>query len=141
MPKVPDYQLQPFGRVATTAKKPKPVVLPPSSKELRLADRLTELRKQLKALKREAAEVKHQLMLTRVARKRGGKSATINLYAPRLEDSCYYVGMSYNVDKRFIKHQTGKGASWTRLQSRWRLSSSGRRSAFYKTTRRSLKTT
>lgn len=38
----------------------------------------------------------------------------IQLYALRLEDGCYYVGMSRNPQKRFTKHGTRKGAVWTR---------------------------
>lgn len=35
------------------------------------------------------------------------------LYALELEDGCYYVGISVNVEKRFKKHSIGKGAVWT----------------------------
>jgi hypothetical protein len=37
------------------------------------------------------------------------------LYVLRLEDDCYYVGMSYNLNFRFGQHFSGVGAKWTRL--------------------------
>lgn len=38
----------------------------------------------------------------------------VSLYALELEDSCYYVGMSFNVEKRFKQHEHNKGAVWTK---------------------------
>lgn len=38
----------------------------------------------------------------------------IQLYALRLEDRCWYVGMSRNPERRFTKHGGNKGAMWTR---------------------------
>lgn len=40
---------------------------------------------------------------------------TISLYALRLKDDCYYVGISFDIKKRFDTHLSGRGASWTRL--------------------------
>ena len=37
------------------------------------------------------------------------------LYVLRLEDDCYYVGMSYNLNFRWSQHWMGSGAKWTRL--------------------------
>lgn len=39
----------------------------------------------------------------------------IMLYALRLENACYYVGMSRNPKSRFKKHDSAKGAMWTKL--------------------------
>ena len=39
----------------------------------------------------------------------------IFLYVLRLQNGCYYVGMSRNVELRFKKHLRGKGAKWTKL--------------------------
>ena len=38
------------------------------------------------------------------------------LYVLRLEDDCYYVGMSYNLNFRWGQHWGGSGAKWTRLR-------------------------
>lgn len=42
-------------------------------------------------------------------------SKDIKLYALRLEDGCYYVGMSRSPERRYKKHGGRKGAMWTRL--------------------------
>ena len=36
------------------------------------------------------------------------------VYMLLCEDSSYYIGTTNDVDKRFIKHVAGKGASYTR---------------------------
>ena len=38
-----------------------------------------------------------------------------SLYVLRLEDDCYYVGISYNLNFRLGQHFAGAGAKWTRL--------------------------
>jgi predicted GIY-YIG superfamily endonuclease len=43
------------------------------------------------------------------------KPNKVKLYALRLEGGCWYIGMTYNVQRRFAKHSSGKGAIWTRL--------------------------
>ena len=37
------------------------------------------------------------------------------LYVLKLEDECYYIGMSYNLNFRWSQHWQGKGAKWTKL--------------------------
>lgn len=37
------------------------------------------------------------------------------VYVLLLEDDCYYVGMSYNLNIRLSQHWGGSGAKWTRL--------------------------
>lgn len=39
----------------------------------------------------------------------------IILYALQLEDGCYYIGQTRNVDRRYKRHSKGKGAAWTKL--------------------------
>lgn len=39
----------------------------------------------------------------------------IKLYALKLVDNCWYIGMSRNPEKRFKKHGGKKGAMWTKL--------------------------
>jgi predicted GIY-YIG superfamily endonuclease len=38
-----------------------------------------------------------------------------SLYVLKLEDECYYIGMSYNLNFRWGQHFNGCGAKWTRL--------------------------
>ena len=37
------------------------------------------------------------------------------VYVLRLEDDCYYVGITTNLNQRLAQHWTGCGAKWTRL--------------------------
>ena len=37
------------------------------------------------------------------------------VYVLKLEDECYYVGITMNLNQRLAQHWTGQGAKWTRL--------------------------
>ena len=37
------------------------------------------------------------------------------LYMIPLEDGCYYVGTTVNLNKRYSQHAAGTGAAWTKL--------------------------
>ena len=37
------------------------------------------------------------------------------VYVLELEDNCYYVGITMNLNQRLAQHWTGSGAKWTRL--------------------------
>ena len=37
------------------------------------------------------------------------------LYVLRLEDECYYIGMSFNLNFRWSQHYPGGGSKWPRL--------------------------
>lgn len=37
------------------------------------------------------------------------------LYVLKLEDDCWYIGMSYCINVRFAQHWAEKGAKWTKL--------------------------
>ena len=39
----------------------------------------------------------------------------IDLYVLELEHSCFYVGLTSDIDHRFAQHRDGDGAEWTRL--------------------------
>ena len=39
----------------------------------------------------------------------------MNLYMLPLEDGCYYVGTTINLNKRYSQHAAGTGAAWTKL--------------------------
>lgn len=43
------------------------------------------------------------------------ESTPIKLYTLKLEDNCYYIGTTFNIEKRFKKHLKGNNAVWTRL--------------------------
>ena len=38
-----------------------------------------------------------------------------SLYVLKLEDDCYYIGISHNLNQRWSQHYSGSGAKWTRL--------------------------
>jgi predicted GIY-YIG superfamily endonuclease len=83
-----------------------------------LVGELQTLNIQLKKLKLRKSEVQQELK--RIAggkplRSRSGQvsSRQLFLYALRLQDNCWYVGMSPDVERRFKKHCKGKGAIWT----------------------------
>lgn len=38
----------------------------------------------------------------------------ITLYVLKLEDDCWYIGSTRNIEKRFKEHNKGKGSNWTR---------------------------
>lgn len=37
------------------------------------------------------------------------------VYVLKLEDDCYYVGITLNLNQRLAQHWTGSGAKWTKL--------------------------
>lgn len=76
--------------------------------------RLNEINTRIILLKAEREEVVKALK-NRESLRRKESLQPVTLYALRLEDGCYYIGMSHNVEKRFVKHQKGKGAVWTKL--------------------------
>jgi predicted GIY-YIG superfamily endonuclease len=82
--------------------------------EKNILERLREISNQQMALKVEKAELRAIIKKRQLLRKQG-RETTVKLYALRLDGGYWYIGMSYNPDKRFEKHRRGTGASWTRL--------------------------
>ena len=37
------------------------------------------------------------------------------LYVLELEGGCYYVGIAFDIQHRFINHKSGSGSKWTKL--------------------------
>lgn len=37
------------------------------------------------------------------------------LYVLKLENDCYYIGMSHNLNNRLSQHIQGKGSKWTKI--------------------------
>lgn len=79
-----------------------------------LHTRLRELNKQILILKIEQQAVVKTIK-ERKALKRADNLQTVKLYALKLQDDCWYIGMSFNPDKRYLKHCKGKGAQFTKL--------------------------
>lgn len=44
------------------------------------------------------------------------------VYVLELEDDCFYVGKSKDVEKRFSQHLSGEGAAWTALHKPLKIS-------------------
>lgn len=59
-----------------------------------------------------ADELRRQQETTTAA---GRRPTTYNIYALKLADGCYYVGLSKDVHWRVGRHVAGRGAAWTRL--------------------------
>jgi predicted GIY-YIG superfamily endonuclease len=108
MPKVPTYNLPAMVVLERRGRKVKQKRIPPTQEELEVRARLKSLEAERKALVRTLA-----LMVSR-RKALNGKPVRVWLYALRLEDNCWYVGMTYNVQRRFEKHFSGKGAAWTK---------------------------
>lgn len=77
-----------------------------------LSQRLQAIALTMKELKEERKAIVADLK-KRKELKYAGKLKPVQLYALRLEDDCWYIGMSYNPDRRYKLHSTGKGALWT----------------------------
>lgn len=41
------------------------------------------------------------------------RQKNLTLYVLKLEDNCWYVGITTNIDRRFRQHLKGEGARWT----------------------------
>lgn len=88
----------------------------PIQKESMVLQReLLDVNKQLKELKIRKKSLVRQLTKSgqRVIQE-GYFNTPIKLYALRLEEDCWYIGMSRNPERRFKKHSTNKGAQWTK---------------------------
>lgn len=92
---------------------------PASQKIMEYQSEIIRLKKDMRLLQKRIDELED---LKRIARnkKKIEKSASLKavpykLYILQLEQGKYYVGITKNVDKRFKRHEIGKGANWTRL--------------------------
>lgn len=120
MPKVPVYKFKNFYDVKAEKRKKAQLKVQTKAKEKRLytkedmviVRRLTEINHQLNELKAEKLEL-NSIIKKRKQLAQQDRLTPVKLYALKLEDDCWYIGMSYNVEKRYKKHSTGKGAGWT----------------------------
>lgn len=82
-------------------------------REKEVAVRLLQIHETIGILKRESRVLREELALVRGVSTFGQN--TVKLYALRLQNNCWYIGMTYDVERRFAKHSKGKGANWTKL--------------------------
>lgn len=110
---VPDYDLP---RYEAKPKRKKSVPVQDSfawSRENSAArKRIQEINVSVAKLKQEKQELVAALK-KRENLKNQNRLREVKLYALQLEDGCWYVGMSYDPARRFVKHCKGKGARWT----------------------------
>jgi predicted GIY-YIG superfamily endonuclease len=112
---VPVWDMPTYNRKPKKKKVPKPVdEFAWSHTDRTLTERSVQLLKEINKLKQERKEVVEALKKREKLRNLN-KMRIVTLYALRLEDDCWYIGMSYNPQKRFLKHKSGKGAHWTKL--------------------------
>lgn len=79
-----------------------------------LMQELREIKVEVSRLKVRSREIR-KLLVGQKLIKGDYYNKPIKLYGLRLEDGCYYVGMSRNPERRFKKHGGRKGAVWPRL--------------------------
>lgn len=82
----------------------------PFTKEL--SKELTEINIEIRRLKKRRSEIKKQLVRPLSSDLKFRPTPWV-LYALKLEDNCWYIGMTHNIAKRFNQHLEGKGAVWT----------------------------
>jgi len=85
-----------------------------SHKDRYLKERTAYITNKINELNKERQELLTELKKRQTLRNQG-RMREVKLYAIKLEDDCWYIGMSYNPNDRFLKHCNGKGAQWTKL--------------------------
>lgn len=108
--KTKTYKVKQYTKVVQT--KPKNEFIFTKS-DTALKQRLIELNGEISRLKKERKLV-HKEITKRASLKNKDLQRPVSLYALRLQNDCWYIGMSFNVKKRYTKHQKGKGAVWTK---------------------------
>lgn len=74
-------------------------------------------KKKMTALKRRQFELKTELDKHGFWTQKGKEyfDKPFQIYVLKLEDDCWYIGSSRNVNKRFKKHMNGTGSKWTKM--------------------------
>ena len=82
-----------------------------------LREELRQIKEAMKELRRRRIEITRRLQGLEQPVKLPTKyvNKLITLYVLELEDGCWYIGCTRNVEKRYRAHSNGKGAQWTRL--------------------------
>ena len=111
---VPIYDMPSYAPKTKRQKKQVPVQDPFawSHEDIEIKTRMNKLLKQIQKLIKERLELSLALKKRELLRNQN-RLREVKLYVLKLEDDCWYIGMSYNPDKRFIQHSKGKGAKWT----------------------------
>lgn len=104
------------NRAIKVKQKPyKKIEKPPHKEPMELQNELAEVNRQIKELLQRKKHLHRTLSKMGQKQIRGSYfEKPIILYALELEDGCYYVGMTRNIDVRFKKHVKGKGSKWTK---------------------------
>lgn len=91
----------------------------PTAEPMVLQSKHADVVAQIARLKKEERSLRKQLRLLnqKPLDDTGYLAKPIKLYVLRLENDCWYIGMSRNVSRRFNKHLAGKGAKWTKLHA------------------------
>ena len=118
MPKVPDLKIPRYDSKKVRDKKIEKVKATTrfaySQEDKELKQRLKILNERILLLKIEQRGVVEAIKKREMLRRQENLQP-VSLYALRLSDGCWYIGMSHNVEKRFKRHLKGKGAYWTKL--------------------------
>ncbi len=89
-------------------------VTKPRIESMILMHELEDIRIKIGELKQREKVIRKQLVGQKLI-KGDYYNKPIKLYALRLEDNCWYIGMSRNPERRYVRHGTRKGAMWTQL--------------------------
>jgi predicted GIY-YIG superfamily endonuclease len=81
-------------------------------REKEIVTELEAIYQRIGTLRTDARKLREELKMLRETASYGNNK--VSLYALRLQNECWYVGMSFNVERRFKKHCKGKGAIWTK---------------------------
>lgn len=123
MPKITPIDREKLPQVFKAPRKPKPPKIKrPNHKtmnrevtqeEIDLLAKLSHLQPTYNRIRNEIFEIQNRLKELHQTASYGKQP--VSLYALRLQNDCWYIGMTFNVEKRFKKHANGKGANWTKL--------------------------
>jgi predicted GIY-YIG superfamily endonuclease len=113
---IPDWNIPTYPTKKKVTPKKKPPIDPFafSHEDRVLRERTAELQRLINQYTQERQELISQLK-RREELRNTSRLRTVQLYVLRLEDDCWYVGMTYNPLKRFKAHKDGKGAQWTKV--------------------------
>lgn len=110
--KAKDQQLRREAGVPLEPSKFNPIL--PNRDRYKLQHELSILNLQIKEFKNKQRQVVKDIKeIDRRCRQQ--RLNPVSLYALELEDGHYYIGMTFDVGKRFRQHGGSKGAAWTKL--------------------------
>lgn len=103
-----------YKKPATTVKKER--VKEVLNRDLpKLQDELEDVHRQIRELRARKNELTKKINSLKQATRPNRGYKTFSLYALKLEDGYWYVGITRNVEKRYKQHGTRHGSRWTKL--------------------------